>query len=393
MSRINQLIARFCPDEVPYVPLSSLIQRVESIRWGDDVDAEYEYIDLSSVDRDSRKIITTETINSTTAPSRARQIVASGDVLFGATRPMLKRSALICSKFDGDVASTGFTVLRPRQDKMLPNFLFHAIGTADFYNHIEVHQRGASYPAISDSAVRKYRMPMPPLEVQREIVQVLDKFTELEAELKAELLARKIQYTYYSAHLLESSGLQNSPVKSVGELCKINRGRVISKNYLRDNPGPYPVYSSQTENDGIFGYIKTYDYDDIASITWTTDGANAGSVFLHKNKKFNITNVCGRLIVKDSSLLPEYLYFQLKHRAKQSVNIGMGNPKLMSNQMRAIRIPVPSLKEQKRISSILRKFESLMADISSGLPAEITARRKQYEYYRDKLLTFKELPE
>jgi type I restriction enzyme S subunit len=97
--------------------------------------------------------------------------------------------------------------------------------------------------------------------------------------------------------------------KALGELCHISRGRVISKDYLRDNVGIYPVYSSQTENNGIFGYIDSYDYD-FESVTWTTDGAKAGSVFYHVNEQFSITNVCGLLKARDDlQLSTKFIYY------------------------------------------------------------------------------------
>ncbi|HHY57501.1 MAG TPA: hypothetical protein GYA08_18915 [Chloroflexi bacterium] len=178
---------------------------------------------------------------------------------------------------------------------------------------------------------------------------------------------------------------------TLGEICQINRGRVISKDYLRDNAGPYPVYSSQTANDGVFGFIDTYDYD-FESITWTTDGANAGSVFYHQDEKFSITNVCGLLrVLDDNQVITKFLYYMLGQLTKRHVSEGMGNPKLMSNAMSRIRVPVPPLAEQARIVAILDKFDALVNDLSSGLPAEIAARRQQYAYYRDRLLSFAEL--
>lgn len=167
---------------------------------------------------------------------------------------------------------------------------------------------------------------------------------------------------------------------SVGEICEINRGRVMSKDYLRENVGEYPVYSSQTANEGIFGYIKTFDYDG-EYVTWTTDGANAGSVFYH-NGKFSITNVCGLLKPKTSNLNVKYLLYSLSIIAKSYVNAGMGNPKLMSNVMARIKIPVPPLPVQEEIVKILNSF--------TELEAELEARKKQYEYYRDNVLTFEE---
>lgn len=132
-------------------------------------------------------------------------------------------------------------------------------------------------------------------------------------------------------------------------------------------------------------------FDDSESITWTTDGAKAGSVFFHKAKKFSLTNVCGRLVVDDVRFDAKYVYYQLAYRAKAHVNYGMGNPKLMANQMAGIKIPLVTGSEQSEIVRKLDGFESLLGDLSSGLPAELAARRKHYEYYRDKLLTFEEV--
>lgn len=162
----------------------------------------------------------------------------------------------------------------------------------------------------------------------------------------------------------------------------------MSKDYLIANKGVFPVYSSQTENQGVFGFIDSYDYDG-EYLTWTTDGANAGSVF-YQNGKFSITNVCGLVALKDKGVIYRYLFHALSVRTKKHVSAGMGNPKLMSNAMKQIIIPIPPLEEQQRIVDILDKFDTLVNDISNGLPAEIEARRKQYEYYRDKLLSFKE---
>ena len=124
-------------------------------------------------------------------------------------------------------------------------------------------------------------------------------------------------------------------------------------------------------------------------LTWTTDGANAGSVF-YRLGKFNVTNVCGLLKIKSKNILTKYIYYSLGYRAKNYVNSGMGNPKLMSNVVAKIKLPIPPLEEQERIVAILDRFDALCNDLTSGLPAEIEARKKQYEYYRDKLLTFKE---
>ena len=202
MSRIDDLIAAQCSDGVEFKAIESFVLRPANIRWADQDSAEFQYIDLTSVDRATHAIAETSTITSENAPSRAQQVVREGDVIFGTTRPMLKRYAVIPREFDGQICSTGFCVLRPDNNIVLTNFLFHLIGTDDFYAYVEANERGASYPAIPDNVVKKFRVPVPPLEVQREIVKVLDTFTKLEAELEAELEARRRQYKYYRDALL-----------------------------------------------------------------------------------------------------------------------------------------------------------------------------------------------
>lgn len=170
--------------------------------------------------------------------------------------------------------------------------------------------------------------------------------------------------------------------KPLGEVCKLSRGRVYSKDYLRDNPGEYPVYSSQTANDGELGKINTYDCEG-DYLTWTTDGAYAGTIF-HRSGKFSITNVCGLIKVENSLLTIRFLYYWLSITAKGYVYQGMGNPKLMTNQIEVIPIPLPPLPIQEEIVRILDKFTQVTAE----LKAELKARKDEYDYYRNQLLTF-----
>lgn len=261
--------------------VGELLERTSNIRWQDTQGEEFQYIDLSSVDRNTHIIRGTKTINSGTAPSRAQQIVRENDVIFGTTRPMLKRYCLIPSEYDGQISSTGYCVFRPKNELLLPNFLFHLLGTKAFYSYVEANQNGASYPVITDEAVKAFRIPRLPVEVQAEIAKVLDTFTTLEAELEAELETRRRQYQYYRDALLtfgegtdaatrvrwvtlgeiatyantriQSVGLDASSYVGVDNLLPDTRGKVRS-NFV---PTSGTVIGYQA-NDILIGNIRPY---------------------------------------------------------------------------------------------------------------------------------------
>ena len=170
--------------------------------------------------------------------------------------------------------------------------------------------------------------------------------------------------------------------KKLVDVCEIKRERVLSKKYLEDNKGQYSVYSSQIVNNGEIGKINSYDYDG-EYLTWTTDGAYAGTVF-YRNEKFSITNMCGLIYVKDKRILNiKFLFYCIQISAKNYVTDGSGNPKLISNVVEKIDIPIPPLDIQEEIVRVLDKL--------TDLTKELTLRKKEYSYYRDYLLEFKNI--
>lgn len=175
--------------------------------------------------------------------------------------------------------------------------------------------------------------------------------------------------------------------KKIGDIADITRGVVMSKDYINEHPGEYPVYSSQTVNNGEIGKIDTYNFEG-EYLTWTTDGAYAGAVF-YRNGKFSVTNVCGLINIKDKEhISTKYIKYILSINTQSHVTRGMGNAKLMSNVMASIEIPIPPLEIQNEIVRILDNFTELEEELEEKLEEELEARRKQYEYYRDSLLTF-----
>lgn len=166
----------------------------------------------------------------------------------------------------------------------------------------------------------------------------------------------------------------------IGEISKLIRGKVISKDYVNSHLGDYPVFSSQTANNGEFGRIDTYMFDG-EYVTWTTDGAYAGTIF-KRCGKFNITNICGLIELKTDKILTDFLYYWLTINTNNYVNRVIDNPKLMSNVMATVKVPLISISEQQRIVDILDKFEGMVENVEK----ELLLRQKQYEFYREKMM-------
>lgn len=400
MSRIDELIAEHCPEGVEFMELQELFitrngytpSTTNKSYWDDGTVPWFRMEDI----RENGHVLSESMQKISEEAVKGGRLFPANSIII-ATSATIGEHALITVPHLSNQRFTSLALKGEFAEQMDIRFVYYYCFVLD--NWCQNNTTTSSFSSVDMTGFKKFRFPIPPLEVQREIVKVLDTFTKLEAELEAELEARRRQYQYYRDALLsfdERTGAQASKQlyrwMILGEICQINRGRVMSKDYLRGHSGAYPVYSSQTASEGVFGFIDTFDYD-FESITWTTDGANAGSVFYHRDKKFSITNVCGLLkVMDDSQVNAKYLYYLLGQVAQQHVSSGMGNPKLMSNTMSRIKIPVPPLEEQTRIVAILDKFDALVNDLSSGLPAELKARRQQYEHYRDRLLTFREFP-
>lgn len=164
-------------------------------------------------------------------------------------------------------------------------------------------------------------------------------------------------------------------IRQVRSLFEIGRGRVISQQELDEN-GEYPVYSSQTKDDGCLGFINSYDYD-VEQITWTTDGANAGTVFI-RNGKHNCTNICGTLQASDLSQNLRYQKYALEHIAYYHKRADTNGFKIMNNEMAAIRTICPPLFEQLRIADYL-DAKCAQIDRAIARQQEVIEKLKEYK--------------
>lgn len=237
------------------------------------------------------------------------------------------------------------------------DFLFYA------YSNVKWNTEHTTILRLYNDNFRNTLIPLPPLNEQSAIANILSDLDRYLCALRALILkkegVKKSLRIKMLKQILASNGVE---FKKIGEICLIKRGRVIAKKILQEN-GKYPVYSSQTLNNGILGFIDTYDFDG-EFLTWTTDGAYAGSVF-YRNGRFSITNVCGLLQVIQDNILHKYLYYILQITAPLHVNPGMGNPKLMSVAMQQITIPLPPLNEQIAIANILSALDNEIASLKN----------------------------
>ena len=270
-------------------------------------------------------------------------------------------------------------------------------------------KKGGGVPHVHISSIDKFEIPVPPLPVQEEIVRILDTFTELQAELQAELQKRKQQYNYYRDNLLNfkniNRGEQEIKWMKMSEVMSISRGA-----------SPRPIQNYLTDADDGIPWIKIGDVSPSSKYISSTkekikkEGATKsrylkkGDFILSNSMSFGrpyILNIDGcihdgwiSMYDFEEHLDQDYLYYVLRSESVQTfwtakANSGGAVSNLNSDIVRKTLIPIPPMAEQKRIASILDRFDTLTNDLTSGLPAEIEKRRQQYEFYRDKLLTFK----
>ena len=231
-----------------YKKLGEVCEKSKNIRWEDiEEDKSFSYIDLTSVDRETLSIKGPQLITKANAPSRAKQIVKEGDILFATTRPTLKRVCLIPPSFDNQICSTGFCVLRPKAD-VDSKWIYFLLQDEKFYHYIEPLQTGASYPAVTDTIVKEYPIHYPPLSEQQSIVDYLDsvfaKIDGMKANAEKALNEAKALFQASLKEMLEPK--EGWEEKMFGKICDFVRGPFggsLKKECFKDSG--YAVYEQQ----------------------------------------------------------------------------------------------------------------------------------------------------
>ena len=363
MSRLAELIEELCPDGVEYRSLGELVR----IRNGRDY----------------------KTLSSGIVP-----VYGSGGVMthvsealgVGPTVLIPRKGSLDNIFFvEGEFWTVDTIFYTEIGAELEPKFFYYNMKTM----RLSQMNEAAGVPSMNQRKLGRIRIPVPPLEVQREIVRILDQFTTLEAELEAELEARWIQYEHYRNHLLSYESLvARGPVEMVklGDMLEMRAGNAISSKYVfeqSDSEHIYPCYGAN----GVRGYVRSMTHERDASIIGR-QGALCGNVAYAYGPFFATEHAV--VVSPKGELSQRWLYHALIVANLSQYATKSAQPGLSVRRIAEVEIPVPRLSEQSRIADLLDRFDALVNDISLGLPAEIAARRAQYEHYRDRLLSFPE---
>ena len=405
MSKLEELIQQYCPDGVEYAPLSSIgtIKRGNGLQKKDFVKSGVGCIHYGQIYTKFGAFAekTLSFVNEELASHLLH--IETGDLVIACTSENVEDVCKAVAWLGKETIVTGghSCVLHHNQN---PKYVAYFFQTESFQSQKRKHAYGTKVIDIKPDNIGKIVIPVPPLPVQEEIVRILDIFTELQAELQAELQKRKSQYSYYLDNLLSFNkwgGQTGVRWMKMSEVC------------LKISSGGTPTRKNGSYFKGDIPWLRTQEvdwnsiYDTEIKITEEAIknssaklipencviiamyGATAGKAGINKIP-LTTNQACCNLQINPQTALYEYVYYWVCKDYEKIKSLGQGSQNNINAQIvKDYPIPVPSLAEQKKIVSILDRFDRLTNDLSSGLPAEMKKRRQQYEYYRDKLLSFK----
>lgn len=422
MNQIEQLIAAMCPRGVPYKAVGDFAELVRGsgMPKADFVESGVGCIHYGQI-YTSYGTWATKTLSFVSSEKAARLAkVVPGDVIITNTSENVED---VCKAVawlgDSQIVTGGHaTVLKHRED---PKYIAYFFQTPRFSAEKKKLATGTKVIDVSARSLAKIRIPLPPITVQRAIVKILDRFAELEAkleaELEAELEARQTQYSYYRNALLtfgeqsvasSKQAFRWATLSEIGSLYggltgkskeDFGSGNALYVSYMnvlnniRTNTSPddsVTVKEGERQNRVRRGDVL------FTSSSETPDEVGMSSVTTAEPKApLYLNSFCFGFRLNDSNLLfPDFAkhLFRAKVMRAQIVQTANGVTRfnVSKERFRKLRVPIPPREEQQRIAAILDKFAALVNDLSSGLPAELKARRQQYRYYRDRLLTFRE---
>lgn len=403
MSRVDDLIRDLCPEGVESRPLGEAGQFIRGRRITKDDFVEAGVGCIHYGELYTRYGTTAMETYSFVRPELAARLrlAQTGDLVIAATG---ENAEEVCKA----VAWLGPDEIAIHDDCYVyrhtfdPTYVSYVFQSSVFHAQKIRFASGAKMVRVSGENLAKIRAPVPPLEIQREIVSILSKMESLEAELEAELEARRRQYAYYRDSLLTFAPRERERVRwaALSEVATFKYGytaRAATSGDLR-----FIRITDITENGTLSDVDAKYigasaEIDDYrvapGDLLMARTGATFGKTLLIRERMPAVyASFLIRISLDEASVLPGYYWHFAQSTAywKQASRLvsRAGQPQFNANALRKVQFPVPPLDEQERIVATLDSFDTLVNDLSIGLPAEIRARRQQYEHYRDRLLTF-----
>src|ERR1039458_573118 len=346
----------------PEIPLGQLVLPTEQRDPKEYPTEEFSYVDIASIDNGTKSIGTTKRIVGSDAPSRARKVIHTGDVIVSTVRPNLNAVARVPSNLDNQICSTGFSVLRP-SPKVMSGYLFAFARSPIFVDYLVARTTGANYPAVNDVEVKDVPLPLPPLVEQKRIVDLLDEADELRkmrgnANHRTAVLIPALFHEMFGDPATNSKGW---PLKPFGELVSNQDGRrkPVKKSDRAERRGQYPYYGAS----GIIDYVEKYLFDETALLIGE-DGANllarSTPIAFLAHGKYWLNNHAHVLNDNGNADLI-YLCETLNLRDLTDYVTGSAQPKLNQANMNRMPIQVPPLALQKEVAQRVTEIRELEA--------------------------------
>lgn len=379
MSRLEELIQQLCPDGVEYKAIKEEYQRLK----GTPITAA-KMKEIARSDGEVRVFAGGKTVI-----DAHEKDIPNANIIYVPAVLVQSRGVIDAIYYEKPFTFKNEMWAYTHPEKTSVKFLYYVL-KSNMGKFRDAASGMGSLPQISLSVTEDFRIPLPPLPVQQEIVRILDTFTELTAELNekltAELAARKKQYEYYRDELLHKSSFRDVRVCKLGEVANIHTGSKPAE--ILEDYSEFEYINAGTSNSG---YVKT---PNSPGDTVTTPSRGQGGIGFvgYQSRPFHLGPLCYSIRSNDENIVTnKFIYYWLSSHAGDILAFKKegGTPALNRGDLMGLRLCVPHISVQHRIVSILDRFDALCNDLTSGLPAEMEARRKQYEYYRDKLLSFK----